>query len=382
MNNSHYKIKVDFEKCRGSYVFDKTTGREYLDMHGMFSSLALGYTHPAFGTNKYLSDILAISHLRNTNCEYLSDLQQEFEKLFQEMCGQGFSYFHYACTGALAIEWAVKTAFAYKQNLNPLIAVHSCGFHGISGIGNIVTDHIGATKERFENNCFYDNYNAQRFSNAKELEDLLSNNKNISAILIDPVKCTQGDIYSAPDFFTDVRAIATKYDVPLIFDEIQTGFFTTGKPWYFNHLGIQPDIVVFGKKAQVSGIMATEKFSNIFSTPEKMCITYDGDLIDMVRCTYNLQIIEKENLQENARLQGDYFKKRLNSLGLTNVRGCGLLLAFDIQQETKRNDFRKRLFQNGMICNISNQETIRLRPHLAITTEDVDKAINIIQNSI
>lgn len=382
MNTSHYKIRADFAQSRGSYVYDKNTQRSYLDMHGMFSSLAIGYTHEDFGTNKYLDDILRISHLRNVNCEYLTDEQQEFELWFKEMCGQGYEHFHYACTGALALEWAIKTAFSYKQLSAPQIAVHSHGFHGIAGIGNIVTDHIGATKQRFDNNDFYDNFMAHRFTNAKELEHLLSNNKNISAILIEPVKCTQGDIYSTEDFFVQARRLATAYDVPLIFDEIQTGFFTTGKTWYHQHVEVDPDIVVFGKKAQVSGIMAKAKFGHIFTTPEKMCITYDGDLIDMVRATYILRIIHKSNLVKNAKDQGNYFLKRLNGLGLQNVRGCGLLLAFDFDKENKRNNFRQRLFDNGMICNISNETTIRLRPHLAVTEDDVNEAINLIQRSL
>ena len=102
------------------------------------------------------------------------------------------------------------------------------------------------------------------------------------------------------EFFEGIRRISSNYNIPLIFDEVQTGFGATGKKWYFENLNIVPDILVFGKKTQLSGIMVNKNFGNIFEKPIRLEVTWDADLIDMVRCKYVIRAYKKYNILKNV----------------------------------------------------------------------------------
>ena len=112
MNRSSiFKIKIDFQKSQGSYLMDKDTREKYLDFFGQYATLTLGYNHPIFKTKEYLDEIISVAHQKITNCEMLSDESVEFDELFRSFTSKDiFTHYHYSCTGALAIEAAVKTA--------------------------------------------------------------------------------------------------------------------------------------------------------------------------------------------------------------------------------------------------------------------------------
>ena len=172
--------------------------------------------------------------------------------------------------------------------------------------------------------------------------------------------------------------MCTQYEVPLIFDEIQTGFCATGKTWFFEHLDFYPDIVIFGKKAQVCGFMTLEEFSSILQT-KILYTTWDSDLVDMIRSTYVMDVIDNQNLRESVTLGSQRFIDRLKDLdNIYNVRGKGCLIAFDFETQTKRDNFFNDLFESGMLCNPTGDKSVRLRPHLTITEEEFDQAYNLI----
>ena len=139
----------------------------------------------------------------------------------------------------------------------------------------------------------------------------------------------------------------------LIFDEVQCGMGATGKNWCCEHFGVMPDLMAFGKKAQVCGVMAGPRLDevkdNVFRLPSRINSTWGGNFTDMVRSTHFLQIIEEENLVENARVVGEHFLQRLLELQeeepvITAVRGRGLLLAFDLPDPATREEFWKGVF--------------------------------------
>ena len=177
--------------------------------------------------------------------------------------------------------------------------------------------------------------------------------------------------------------MCTEYDIPLIFDEVQTGFCSTGKVWYSEHLEIEPDIIVFGKKSQVSGILVKESHSNVFDIPKRLSVTFDGDLVDMIRCRYIIEAIKEYNLLENIDKYGKYFRSRLDELdGIINVRNAGLLFAFDFEEGSIRDNFVNRLYKNGMICNPTGKRSVRMRPNLSIKKLEIDDSIKIIKESL
>ena len=384
MRNSIFNINVDYEKSHGSYVYDKNTRREYLDFMCMFSSLPLGYNHQIFKDGRFARDVAKVSEMRMTLCEYTTNERERFEFKFNEFATLDgiFNYSHFACTGALAIEHACKMAMQYSfpdgSVKNPVIVSQANSFHGITSYGNFLTDRTPVVATRLKG---FPSMDWPRFEHLHELEEILKDVNDVAGIIIEPVQSTNGDLYYHADYFKEIRRLATINNVPLIFDEIQTGFGTTGKLWCFEHTEVVPDIVVFGKKSQVCGVMSTSKLSSFFARPSRMCITWDGDLIDMVRSTYVMEAIERFSLVDNAKNMGEKLRSGLIDLGMLNVRGLGLLVAFDLRSTNERDTFYKRLKEKGMLCNPTGEKSIRLRPNLAVTSEEIDAAIEIIKKT-
>lgn len=396
MNRSSvFNIKIDFEKSFGSYLFDKTSNREYLDFFGMYSSVPLGYNHPVFSSQQFQEELLRIANVKITNCEILSDESAEFHQEFSNYAGKSrFEYFHYCCTGALAIEAAIKTAMDYKQS-HKVISFRD-SFHGINSFGGWVTSRVAPVNNRLDG--FPNGFGWEMSNPVITYEEGIPQNnlghikviltviehilktETTAAILIEPIQSTSGDKYFSPEFFRGLRSLSDEYDVPLIFDEIQTGFGSSGKLWYFEHLDIEPDIIAFGKKAQVSGIMVKKKFAKIFDTPIRLEVTWDGTLIDMVRCKYILRTYQQEEILHDVNEMG---KLLLNGLAtmkhLRNIRGIGLLIAFDFDTKEKRDKFFDGLYNKGMLCNPTCKQTIRFRPNLNISLDEVHHALEIIK---
>ncbi len=205
---------------------------------------------------------------------------------------------------------------------------------------------------------------------------------NIAALLVEPIQSTYGDNYYPPEFFTEVRQLCDKHGICLIFDEIQTGFGATGAMWYFEHAGIQPDIVAFGKKAQTSGVMVKSNFGTTFKTPIRLEVTWDGNLCDMVRSKYILRAYEQYKILDNVRARGRQIVEGLSTIpSLLRVRGLGNLVAFDFDSEARCNDFFKKCVAKRFMCNKTRDISVRLRPNLNVSAEEVERAIAIIKDA-
>jgi|TARA_Y100000782_G_scaffold7438_1_gene8854 L-lysine 6-transaminase len=175
-------------------------------------------------------------------------------------------------------------------------------------------------------------------------------------------------------------------------DEVQTGIGITGKWWAHQHNSVKPDIISFGKKTQVCGLLAGKRVEevdkNVFSESSRINSTFGGNLADMVRFHIILEIIEKENLIENAKNMGAVLKKELQFLSeefpayVTNPRGLGLFAAFDLPSQTERDKVIDGLLKNKLLMLPSGDDAIRFRPHLNVTSEDLKTSIDIIKSTI
>jgi len=378
--SSKYKIKIDYEKSHGSFLYDKNTQKEYLDFFGMYASLVLGYNHPIFKTKGFTDEILRVSKFKVNNCEFVSDETEEFDKIFTEFCGKGiFQKFHYTCTGALAVEAAIKAAIEYKNHPEPKILSFNNSFHGINSYGGFVTSRFPGANLRLKG--FPEPFSIKKDCDLKEVERCILSD-DITCILVEPIQCSAGDIHHKKSFFEGLRHICTEQNIPLIFDEIQIGFGSTGKLWYYENIGITPDIVIFGKKTQLSGIMIQDKFSSILSSGPKLEVTWDGDVVDMVRCKHIIKYIQENNVLDNVSILGDEI---INSLRknrvLKNVRGVGLIIGFDLEDKKKRDNLVKSLYDSGLICNSTGERSVRLRPSLDINRDEINQGIFLIQEA-
>ena len=159
---------------------------------------------------------------------------------------------------------------------------------------------------------------------------------------------------------------------------------TTGTNWYYEQLGVEPDILIFGKKTQLSGIMVKRKFSHIFNQPyKKLEATWDATVVDMIRCKYIIRAYEEYKILDNVRSVGAHLKEKLQSLStIRDVRGEGFMLAFDLPTEDERDKFSKDAYNNGLLVNLAGKTTIRLRPNLNLSYNEADDALRIMKECL
>jgi L-lysine 6-transaminase len=213
----------------------------------------------------------------------------------------------------------------------------------------------------------------------------------ICAILLEPIQSEGGDNHCRQEFLEQLRVLCDENEALLIYDEVQTGVGLTGKFWAHQHFGeaARPDIVAFGKKMQVCGILAGKKLdeieTNVFKVPSRINSTWGGNLVDMVRSSKILEIVEEDNLCENAAHVGAYLQEQLIKMAehdskISNVRGKGLLTAFDFASKEHRDTFlNKGLEHNVMFLGCGNQ-TIRFRPALIVEKQHIDEGLNVMES--
>lgn len=401
MNNSSInKIKIDFDKSQGSYIYDLDTNKKYLDMMGMYSTLSVGYNNEDVYSSVDPDLLLKLFKNKITNCEINSNLLQDFLSVFHKHLDiSGMYPQSYFCpTGALAIEAAIKTALRYKNIDKPRILAFKGSFHGVYGFGGILTDRFDSVLPRLknfpggENNILLPYYDETKSGilNTNDFEYYINKlevefvkDSNLAAVIIEPIQCTYGDQYLDYRYILKVRELCDKFDVPLIFDEIQTGFYTSGKRWYTEILNIFPDIIVFGKKLQVAGILINEKCTKIFEIPSTLEATWDSNLLDMYRSKIIIEYLAKLKLEETINDHSAYIKNELSRIPeIKNYRSCGYMICFDLESNEKRNALVKKLKENGVLCNPTREKTIRFRPHLLTERQDIEFLVNKIMNSL
>ena len=364
-------LTIDFKNSHGSYFVDKSSQEEYLDFFNMYSSLPLGYNHPIFD-DEFKEKINEIAYLRMANNICKSDELLDFVKEFKEYTFS--SNLHFTCTGALAVESALKAAMQYKKYSLPLVISIKNSFHGVNSWG-FTTSRVGITEKRME---YFPQNNWIDLTLDEVIYHLNNENlDNLVAILIEPIQATNGDIYLDKNKLVEIRELCTQNDICYILDEIQTGFGTTGKMWYYEHINITPDILIFGKKSQVCGIVTNDKYSEILNNPyQKLDVTFDGELIDIVRALYILKAFKKYHILENVQKNSIYLKKKLEKKVL-NYRTIGFLIAFDFITKLDRDNFVEKCFRNKLLVNKSGEKTIRLRPNLFLQKEEISIFLEI-----
>lgn len=367
-----FDIKIDFDKSRGSYLHDKNTGKDFLDFYNLYSSLPLGYNHDIFDAS-FDSVIRRVSRLRMANNVLQTDELQEFIAAFRKHVFSDF--IHFTCTGALAIESAIKCAMEYKKISTPMVFGIRNSFHGINSWG-FVTDRCPPTGERVRH---FPTNNWKNLTIPEIRAEIEKGRSDVVAVVVEPIQCTGGDVYLDPAELRSLQITCNNNDVCFIVDEIQTGFGTTGKMWYCDRIGLTPDILVFGKKSQICGLVARSKYSECLTSPyQKLEVTFDGDLIDAVRATYILKAYERDGLLAKAEKNSAAFAALLKGR-VQNFRSAGHLLAFDLDDRGCRDEFLQACRRNSFLCNSAGERSVRMRPNLALTPTEFERFAEIMQ---
>ena len=413
-----YEPVMDMKKSHGSWLVDERDGSEYLDMFSMFASGAVGYNHPDILSGK---DRLAAAALYKPTLSDIYNVQYaEFVEAFSNTAiPEYLPHTFFIEGGALGVENALKVAFDWKVRKNmengkgekgDKIIHFKQAFHGRTGYTLSLTNTTDPRKTMYFPKFDWPRIDIPKLSfpitdivlenvekNEKiaidQIKSAISNNPDdIAALIIEPIQGEGGDNHFRDNFFVTLRRLCDENEMLFIMDEVQTGIGITGKWWAHQHNSVKPDIISFGKKTQVCGLLAGKRVEevdkNVFSESSRINSTFGGNLADMVRFHIILEIIEKENLIENTKNMGAVLKKELQFLSeefpayVTNPRGLGLFAAFDLPSQTERDKVIGGLLKNKLLMLPSGDDAIRFRPHLNVTSEDLKTSIDIIKSTI
>jgi len=363
---------------------DAETGKEYLDCYSQFASQPLGWNHSALQGAR--DDLGRVAMHKLANSDMYSKEYARFVEKFSEVTPD-FSHYFFIEGGALGVENALKASFDWKaqkmginteEAVNKLDVVHmGKAFHGRSGYTLSLTN-TDRTKTKlfpkFNWSTIYDLDYLQRYMH-----------EYVAAIVLEPIQGEGGDNHFDLSLFHQLRELADKYDSMLIFDEVQTGLGLTGKMWAYEHFDVVPDMICFGKKTQVCGFCATDRIdevtSNVFNTSGRINSTWGGNIVDMVRFCHIMDAIQSEKLVTNAEKIGKNLMWNLRTVEeIDNVRGRGLMIAFDLQS-VKERDHMMSLLQKTMMVLKCGDRSIRLRPPLTFSGEDADLAYDYIRKA-
>jgi L-lysine 6-transaminase len=410
-----FHIVIDLENSRGSVMVDALTGKEYTDCYTYFATLPIGHNHPKMFEEGFRRSLMRAAVANPANSDVYSREYAGFVSTFRRVAvPDEFRYLFFVAGGALAVENAMKAAFDWKTQLNRERGLDAEGasilhfrdaFHGRSGYTLSVTNTDPTKTARFpkfdwprisspaltfpvdEGQAAL----AEESSLAEIREAFRLDPHGIAAILIEPIQSEGGDHHFRPEFLRELRRVADEHEALLIFDEVQTGMGMTGTMWAFQQMGVTPDIVAFGKKSQVCGIMSTTRIdaveANVFHVSSRINSTWGGNLVDMIRCARYLEIIEEDGLIENAAVVGERLKAGLEGLqvrfdAMSNVRGRGLLNAFDMPDGERRDDLRTRCWDKGLATLTCGPRSIRFRPALTFSEADVDRCLQILEGAL
>jgi L-lysine 6-transaminase len=415
-----FDLTFDMEKSEGVRIFDAKYNRSLLDFFTCFASVPLGYNHPKMMNDEAFKKNLFLAAMANpSNSDIYTEQYAQFVDTFSRVGIPDYlPHAFFVAGGGLAIENALKAAMDWKVQKNfakgyrdekGLKVLHfDQAFHGRTGYTLSLTNtmpnktkwfakfdwprvsfpkiHFPFTDENYE-----DLLKREKHSIAQIKMAFAEHKDEICAILLEPIQSEGGDNHCRQEFLEQLRVLCDENEALLIYDEVQTGVGLTGKFWAHQHFGeaARPDIVAFGKKMQVCGILAGKKLdeieTNVFKVPSRINSTWGGNLVDMVRSSKILEIVEEDNLCENAAHVGAYLQEQLIKMAehdskISNVRGKGLLTAFDFASKEHRDTFlNKGLEHNVMFLGCGNQ-TIRFRPALIVEKQHIDEGLNVMES--
>ena len=408
---------IDLKKSHGSWLVDARNGREYLDLFSMFASMPIGYNHPYMMENKDRLTHAALNKVTNSDV-YSTEMAEFVETVARIAQPDYLPYAFYVEGGTLAVENALKVSFDWKVRKNLAAGKGAKGgkvlhfkdcFHGRSGYTMSLTDSPDPRKT-----LYFPKFDWPRVLNPKitfpldeaavaeaEIQSIAeikaaihANPDDIAALIIEPIQGEGGDNHFRENFFRALRTICDENEILFIYDEVQTGIGLTGKMWAHQHYSedCRPDIICFGKKTQICGIFVSDRIddveNNVFHESSRLNSTFGGNIADMVRFTLYLEVIEKEGLVQTAAENGEYVLDKLQALQkkygdvVSNSRGKGHFCAFDLPNGDILDNLLSLIADEGALMLGCGTHSIRFRPHLNISQDEIDIGFEMIEKAI
>jgi len=415
-----FDMVLDLERSHGRRLRDARTGRALLDMFSCFATLPIGLNHPGMRDPEFLAKLQRAALTNPSNPDVYTVELADFVDTFARLAMPEYlPHLFLVSGGALGVENALKAAFDWKVRRNfrngataergHQVLHFREAFHGRTGYTLSLTNTADPKKYQY-----FPRFDWPRVDNPKlrfpltpqELERVeraeaasieqmqqafRERKDDIACIIIEPIQAEGGDNHFRPEFLRSLRDLAHENDALLVFDEVQTGFGLTGRMWMHQHDDIRPDLLAFGKKAQVCGMMAGTRIDdepdNVFHLKSRINSTWGGNLADMVRSQRYLEIMAEERLIERAAATGAHLLQRLETLAdsrpriASNARGRGLMCAIDLPDSEFRDAALAKCFELGVVILGCGVRSLRFRPPLDVTTDEIDEAVDVLRRA-
>ena len=411
-------LVLDLERSQGIHLRDEITGKSFIDFFGFFASNAIGLNHPKMRSDAgFMKRLMEAALCKVTNSDVYTTHMARFVQTFSRVgIPEYLPYTFFVAGGALAVENALKTAFDWKVRKNFLkghrterghqVMHFEQAFHGRSGYTLSLTNTADPRKTQYfpkfdwprvvnpklhfplteEKRAEVEKMEAMALAQAKV--HFHENRDDIACIILEPIQGEGGDNHFRPAFLKQLKALAHENDALLIFDEVQSGVGITGHFWAHQAFDVTPDMISFGKKTQVCGILAGKKLDevdgHVFQTASRINSTWGGNIVDMVRFDRILEIIEEDDLVQHARRSGAHLLSSIQALSnkvdnVTNPRGKGLMCAFDLPDTTYRNAFLRNAYDRGLLMLGCGTRSVRFRPPLTISIDEIDAGMAVVE---
>nr|WP_051161083.1 L-lysine 6-transaminase [Nocardia transvalensis] len=403
-----FDLVLDLRASRGRRLVDARDGTSYLDMFGFFASSALGMNHPALaGEESFRAELAAAAINKPSNSDIYTVEMARFVDTFARVLGDpALPHLFFVDGGGLAVENALKAAFDWKSRHNEMHGrpaelgarvLHLTGaFHGRTGYTMSLTNTDPVKVARFPKfdwprietpylraGADIEAAEARALSQARAA--FAEHPHDIACFIAEPIQGEGGDRHMRPEFLRAMRELCHENDALFVLDEVQTGVGATGSMWAYQQLGLSPDVVAFGKKTQVCGVMAggrvDEVPDNVFAVSSRLNSTWGGNLTDMVRARRIFEVIESEGLVARAGRLGAHLLDRLTALAarhpaITDPRGRGLLCAVTVESAALRDTIVADAYERERVLIVGTGERgIRFRPPLTVTADELEEAV-------
>ncbi len=413
-----FPIVLDTAKSHGSWLVDARDGTEYLDFYTFFASAPLGMNPVGLADDPEFMALLGeVAANKPANSDILTIHLAEFAETFARVLGDpALPHLFFVEGGTLAVENALKTAFDWKSRLNesegrsPELGSRVMhlrhAFHGRSGYSLSLTNTDPIKIDRFPK---FDwpriDSPAIAFPVVQHLADIESaeaeavaaaerafeeHPHEIACFIAEPIQAEGGDRHLRAEFLQAMQQLCHRYEALFVLDEVQTGVGVTGSAWCYQQLGLEPDVVAFGKKVQMGGVMAGRRVDevewNVFAVSGRINSTWGGNLTDMVRSRRLLELIEQTGAIANAAGVGAHLRERLERIearfqgDVSNARGRGLLCAIDLPDRATRNEVISAMRDEERVLVLScGDSSIRFRPALNVTSAEIDHGCDALE---
>ncbi len=352
-------FNIDIVKGKGCHVWD-AEGNEYLDLYGGHAVISVGHCHPYY--------VEKLTEQLNKLGFYSNSVINNLQVVLAEKLGKLSEYEDYSLflinSGAEANENALKLA-SFHNGKKRVISFKKA-FHGRTSAAVKVTDNPAIVAPI--NDTIPVTFVPLNDIDAVEAE---LKKGDVSSVIIEGIQGVGGIQQPSDEFFKALRAVCTKYKAVLILDEIQSGYGRTGKFFAHQYAGIKPDMITvakgIGNGFPMAGLLISPEFKPVFGM---LGTTFGGNHLACIAAIAVLEIMEKEQLLDNATKVGNYLIEELGKLsGIKEIRGRGLMIGIEFEESIK--EIRSRLlFEEKVFTGVAGTNTIRLLPPLCLSMEE------------